>query len=91
MTAARAFVATYLKKAVALLLDLYTSFVGFGYAVGYFTNAITDAGIKLSNNGVAVTFLLMAAYFFVASTNGRDALAAVPKNPRHGQRRLMSR
>jgi hypothetical protein len=70
MTEVRAFVATYMRNAIALLLDLYTSFVGFGYAVGYFSNAITDAGIKLSGNGAAVTFLLMAAYFLASAHSG---------------------
>ncbi len=70
MTAARAFVATTLKRAIALLLDLYTSFVGLGYAIGYLTNAITDSGIKLSNQGVAATFLLMAAYFLIGAHAG---------------------
>jgi hypothetical protein len=70
MNAVRAFVAIYLKKAVALLLDLYTSFVGFGFAVGYLSNAITDGGITLTNSGAAVTFLLMAAYFFAGAQTG---------------------
>ena len=70
MTEARAVVAAYLKKAVALLHDLSTSFVGFGYGVGYLTGAITDDGIKLSNAGAAFTFLLMATYFFVSAQKG---------------------
>ena len=51
------------KRVVALLLDLYTTFVGFGYLVGFATGAIGEEAITLSPAGAAVTFALMLAYF----------------------------
>jgi cytochrome c biogenesis protein CcdA len=63
MTDLRAFATATLKKATVLVLDLFTSFVGFGYGVGYATNSITDDGIALSALGAGVTFALMGLYF----------------------------
>ena len=53
----------YLRKVMAAVLDVTTSFVGFGYLVGFATGAVTEDGVSLSVIGAAVTFGLMAAYF----------------------------
>ena len=70
MSDVRAFATACLKTATALLLDLYLSFVGFGYLVGYLSDAISPDGIQLSQSGVAVTFALMAAYFAASARYG---------------------
>lgn len=51
------------KRAFALLLDLYTSFIGFGYLVGFATGVVDEENISLSPTGAAVTFALMLGYF----------------------------
>lgn len=66
----RAVLMSALKYSTALILDLYTSFVGFGYVVGYITGALTDDGIQLSAIGAAATFALMAVYFFISMKRG---------------------
>lgn len=66
----RAFLITALKGTMALVLDLYTSFVALGYAVGYLTDSVTEAGIHLSQSGQSATFLLMAAYFAIGAWAG---------------------
>ena len=51
------------KRALALLLDLFTSFVGFGYLVGFATGVVAQEEIALTPAGAAITFALMLGYF----------------------------
>lgn len=63
MRSALAILAPLTKRAFALLLDVATSFVGFGYLVGFATGVVDEETISLTPAGAAVTFALMLGYF----------------------------
>ena len=63
-------VTALVRWGLAGLLDLATSFVGFGYFVGYATGAVGEEGIALSTAGAATTFALMAGYFLAFARLG---------------------
>ena len=58
------------KWVMASMLDLFTSFVGFGYLVAFATGAVTEDAVALTAAGGAVVLALMVGYFAVFARLG---------------------
>lgn len=53
------------KRAVALVIDVLITFLGFGYAIAAATGGTTDAGFELEGSPALGLFLLIALYWVV--------------------------
>ncbi len=53
------------KRSVATALDLFTAFMGFGYAIGKVTGNITPNGFSLDGGPALLLFALVATYFII--------------------------
>ena len=53
------------KKVVAFILDLVTSFGGFGYLIAQITGDTTSGGFKLGGAPALILFALVIAYFVI--------------------------
>jgi uncharacterized RDD family membrane protein YckC len=53
------------KRVIAAILDFFTIFAVGGYAIAYFTGAITDNGFNLKNGPALALFALVVAYFVI--------------------------
>ena len=53
------------KKIVAFILDLITSFGGFGYLIAKITGDTTAGGFQLNGIPALILFALVAAYFVI--------------------------
>ena len=53
------------KRVLAVILDFFTAFFGFGMAVAYVTGDTTSTGFNLNGLPALVLFALMVAYFFI--------------------------
>lgn len=51
------------KKIIAAILDLITSFGGFGYLIAKFTGNTTESGFQLNGAPALILFALVIAYF----------------------------
>ncbi len=51
------------KKIIAAILDLITSFGGFGYLIAKFTGNTTEGGFQLNGMPAIVLFVLVIGYF----------------------------
>ncbi len=58
------------KKIIAAILDLATSFGGFGYAIAKFTGDTTDGGFQLNGMPAIILFALVIAYFVIGTKTG---------------------
>ncbi len=54
-----------MKKVFAFILDLVTSFGGFGYLIAKFTGGLTEGGFELSGGPALLLLALVIAYFVV--------------------------
>lgn len=53
------------KRVVAVLLDLITTFAGFGMAIATATGSTTSSGFNLEGWPALILFALIAIYFFI--------------------------
>lgn len=53
------------RKVLAAILDFFTAFFVFGYAVGYLTGGNTSDGFSLQGLPALVVIALVVAYFVV--------------------------
>jgi hypothetical protein len=54
------------RRVLAFVLDLITSFGGFGYLIARFTGGLTESGFKLNGAPALLLFGLVIGYFVVA-------------------------
>lgn len=67
------FVPTW-KIIVAFLLDLMTSFMVFGYIVGWLTGGLSAGGFQLNGLPALAVFALVVGYFVVFGKYGRGTI-----------------
>jgi len=53
------------KRVLAVILDFFTVFFGFGMAIAKYTGDTTENGFKLDGAPAIVLFVLIGAYFFI--------------------------
>ncbi len=53
------------RRILAFVLDLITSFAGFGYLVARFTGGLTESGFQLDGAPALLLFGLVIGYFVV--------------------------
>ncbi len=53
------------KRVLAVILDLFTTFFGFGMAIAFATGATTSKGFNLQGGPALLLFALIVAYFFI--------------------------
>jgi DMSO reductase anchor subunit len=63
MTAAATRAPTW-KRALAVILDLFTVFIGGGLLIGWLTGDTTPGGFNLTGVPALILFALFVAYFF---------------------------
>ncbi len=52
-----------MKKVIAAILDIATSFGGFGYLIAKLTGNTTENGFELNGMNAVILFALVIAYF----------------------------
>jgi len=63
-----------MRKVFAFILDLITTFVGFGYLIARFTGNTTEGGFQLNGAPALVLFALILVYFIALGRYGGGTL-----------------
>ena len=60
---------------LAFILDLFSSFLLFGWLVATFTGGVTEQGFNLSGWPALICFVFIVLYFVIGSRTGGTAWA----------------
>jgi len=55
-----------MKKAIAFIIDLFGSFLVFGYSIGLVTGGLTSTGFKLDGLPALLLFVFVILYFVLS-------------------------
>lgn len=58
------------RRILAFVLDLISTFAGFGYLIGSFTGGLTEGGFQLNGAPAILLFALIVGYFVLSRYAG---------------------